>query len=181
MLRWYIFQSKTRKEDLLCEQLRLREIEIFFPILRVRPVNPRARKVKPYFPGYVFGRVDLESVGRSIMDWLPGAVGIVSFGGDPAAVPDELVSTLRQHVDLLNASNGKDAAKYRPGDVVAIQGGPFSGYEAIFDAQLPGRDRVEVLLKLIEGHQVRVELPANLITLKDGSPKPANPPARKRT
>ena len=181
MLRWYIFQSKTRKEDLLCEQLRLREIEIFFPTLHVRPVNPRARKVKPYFPGYVFGRVDLEELGRSIMTWLPGAVGIVSFGGDPAAVPDEMVTTLRHHVDVINASNGKDTEKYRPGDVVAIRGGPFSGYEAIFDVHLPGRDRVEVLLKLLQGHHIRVELPTDLITLKEDSSKPGDVSPNKRT
>jgi transcription antitermination factor NusG len=72
MLNWYLFQSKSRKEDHLCEQLRLRGIEIFFPSIRVKPVNPRSRKIKPYFPGYVFGRVDLSEVGRSILDWIPG-------------------------------------------------------------------------------------------------------------
>src|SRR5688572_9370356 len=122
-MNWYIFQSKARKEDLLCEQLRLREIEIFFPTLRVKPVNPRARKIKPYFPGYVFGRIDLAESGRSILEWIPGAVGIVSFGGDPAPVPDELVTTLRQHLAKVNESNGKGLEKYRPGDLVAIRGG----------------------------------------------------------
>jgi transcriptional antiterminator RfaH len=169
MLRWYIFQSKARKEELLREQLRLREIEHYYPCLRVRPVNPRSRKIRPYFPGYVFGRVDLEEMGRSILEWIPGAIGIVSFGGEPAPVPDELVSTLRRHLEAINASNGKGASRYRPGDVVAIQGGPFSGYEAIFDVQLPGRDRVEVLLKLLQGKRIRVELSSDLITLKNDS------------
>jgi transcription antitermination factor NusG len=180
MLHWYIFQSKARKEDLLCEQLNLRDIEIFFPRLHVRPVNPRARKVKPYFPGYVFGRVDLAEAGRSILDWIPGAVGIVSFGGDPAAVPDELVMALHQHLDMINASNGKDTDKYHPGDLVAIRGGPFSGYEAIFDVRLPGRDRVEVLLKLLQGNQIRVELPADLIELKEESSSSRDPSTDKR-
>jgi transcriptional antiterminator RfaH len=175
MLHWYIFQSKTRKEELLCEQLRLREIEIFYPTLHVRPVNPRSKKIRPYFPGYVFGRVDLDELGRSIVDWLPGAVGIVSFGGDPAQVPDELVTSLRQHLSRVNASNGKEIEKYQPGDVVAIRAGPFSGYEAIFDVRLPGRDRVEVLLKLLQGNQIRVELPAALISLKEESSKSRKP------
>lgn len=166
MLQWYIFQSKTRKEDLLCEQLRIREIEIFFPCLHVRPVNPRARKVKPYFPGYVFARVDLEDAGRSIVDWVPGAIGIVSFGGDPAPVPDHLVETLRQHIDTVNAAGSKTSETYQPGDMVSIQSGPFSGYEAIFDVHLPGRDRVEVLLSLLQGSQIRLELPAEFISSK---------------
>lgn len=168
MMNWYIFQSKTRKEDLLCEQLRIREIETFFPALQVQPVNPRSRKIRPYFPGYVFGRMDPDEVGRSILDWIPGAVGIVNFGGDPAPVPDHLVAALREHLELVNASSRKASAQYQSGDVVAIHGGPFSGYEAIFDVHLPGRDRVEVLLKMIQGYQIRVELPVKLIGLKDG-------------
>jgi transcriptional antiterminator RfaH len=167
MLEWYIFQSKSRKEDLLCEQLRLREIETFFPILRVKPVNPRARKVKPYFPGYVFGRVDLGEMGRSIVDWIPGAIGLVSFGGDPASVPDRVIVTLRDHVDRLNSANVKASTQYQPGDLVAIREGAFAGYEAIFDVHLPGRDRVEVLLKMLQGYHLRVELPADQIALKD--------------
>lgn len=167
MLTWYIFQSKTRKEDLLCEQLRIREIETYYPRLRVRPVNPRARKVKPYFPGYVFGRLDLDQVGRSVVDWIPGTLGLVSFGGDPASIPDHLISALRQHLDAINASNSPALFHYHPGDVVAIHGGPFSGYEAIFDVHLPGRDRVEVLLKMLQGYQIRVELPLDLISLRN--------------
>ena len=166
MIHWYIFQSKTRKEDLLCQQLWIRHIETFFPCLHVQPVNPRARRIRPYFPGYVFGRLDLDAVGRSLLEWMPGAVGIVNFGGDPASVPDHLVAALRGHLDLVNASSRKAFATYHPGDVVSIQAGPFSGYEAIFDVHLPGRDRVEVLLKMIQGYQLRVELPLNLIGLK---------------
>ncbi len=169
MLNWYIFQSKTRKEDLLCEQLRIREIETFFPRVYVQPVNPRARKVRPYFPGYVFGRIDLDEVGRSIVDWIPGALGIVNFGGEPATVPDHLVVSLQQHLQTINASNSKPSVKYQPGDLVAIHGGPFSGYEAIFDVQLPGRNRVEVLLKMLQGYQIRVELPVELITMRAAS------------
>jgi len=166
-MHWYIFQSKTRKEELLCEQLRLRGIETFFPNLYVRPVSPRARKAIPYFPGYVFGHVDLEEAGRSFLDWIPGAIRIVSYGGDPAPVQDHFVDTLRRHLEIINASHRNVFDPYQPGDVVAIKGGPFLGFEAIFNARLPGRDRVEVLLKMFQGHQIRVELPIELISLRD--------------
>lgn len=147
----------------------MRGIEIFYPRLRVQPVNPRARKVKPYFPGYVFGQLDLEQVGRSVVDWIPGALGLVNFGGEPAIVPEHVVNTIRQHVDAINAANNPDSLRYRPGDTVAIHAGPFSGYEAIFDVHLPGRDRAEVLLKMLQGYHLRVELPLNFISLKTAS------------
>jgi transcription elongation factor/antiterminator RfaH len=157
MLNWYVFQSKTRKEQFLCEQLHMRQVETFFPCVRVNPVKSPNQKLQPYFPGYVFGRVDLEAIGRSALNWLPGLIRIVNFGGDPVSVQDYMIHVIGQHVDTLNRS--VDASRtFRQGDAVKIQGGPFAGYEAIFNAHLPGRDRAEVLLKMLEGSQLRVEL-----------------------
>lgn len=169
MLKWYVFQSKFRKESLVCQQLGIRKLESFFPCLYVQPANPRSSRTQPYFPGYVFGRLDLEQVGTSIVTWIPGAVGIVSFGGEPVAVPDTLITMLQQHLETINASKRHISERFQLGDVVAIQGGPFAGYEAIFNSHLPGRDRVEVLLKLLQGAQIRVELPMKQITLKTPS------------
>ena len=169
MIHWYAFQSKTRKEQLLCEQLRVRQIETFFPCIRLKPVNPRARRIKPYFPGYVFGRVDLQTTGRLDLDWLPGAVGIVDFGGEPVSVPDHFINALRQHLEKINVAENGTQQKFHRGDVITIHGGPFNGYEAIFNARLPGRDRVEVLLKMLHGSHLRVELSIEQIALRKSS------------
>ena len=77
-IHWYVLRSKPNKEKLLWEQLNIREVETFYPQIRVQTVNPRARQVKAYFPGYVFVRVDLDEVGLSILQWMPGAIGFVS-------------------------------------------------------------------------------------------------------
>jgi transcriptional antiterminator RfaH len=37
----------------------------------VRPVNPRARKTRPYFPGYLFVQADLAAVGLVEFRWMP--------------------------------------------------------------------------------------------------------------
>jgi transcription antitermination factor NusG len=169
MKQWYAIQSKTRKEDLLCEQLRLREVETYYPWIRVQPVNPRSRKIKPYFPGYVFGRVDLDQFGQSLLEWIPGAIGMVNFGGEPAPVPDHFVNALQQHLEILNASAHQMLEKFQTGDIVTIHWGPFAGYEAVFDSSLPGRDRVKVMLKMLESYQLHVELPTDQITLKEAT------------
>jgi transcriptional antiterminator RfaH len=158
MLNWYVFQSKARKERLLCEQLHLRNIETFFPCIRAQHTKPSGQKWQPYFPGYVFGHIDLDSFGRSALDWVPGAVRIVSFGGEPVSVQDYLIQVLRQHVDAINSMVTETTITFQPGDIVRIQQGPFAGYEGIFNAHLPGRDRAEVLLRMLEGFQLRVEL-----------------------
>jgi transcriptional antiterminator RfaH len=159
MLNWYVFQSKTRKERFLCEQLHMRHIETFLPCIRTEPAKSTNQKLQPYFPGYVFGRVDLEAIGRSALNWLPGLIRIVNFGGDPVSVQDYLIHVIRQHVDESNRLTTQLANTFQPGDAVMIQGGPFAGYEGIFNTHLPGRERAEVLLKMLEGSQLRVELP----------------------
>jgi len=164
--QWYAMHSKPRKEDLLWEQLRIREIEAYHPRIRTQPVNPRARQVKPYFPGYVFVRVDLEQVNWSSLHWMPGATGLVSFGGEPASVPETMIQTIRHRVEEINTNGGEQLEGLKAGDPVVIQGGAFDGYEAIFDARVSGNERVRVLLTLLQAQQKRLELPARQIKKK---------------
>lgn len=155
---WYVLQSKPRKEEFLCSQLLAHHLEAFFPHICVHPVNPRMRKVKPYFPGYVFVYANLKQTSLFTLQWMPGARGIVAFDGEPADVPECLVSQIRQHVEQINTSGGNSIQSMATGEIVAICDGPFTGYEAIFDAHIPGTKRVRVLLKLLENRQVPLEL-----------------------
>jgi transcriptional antiterminator RfaH len=159
-MHWYALRSKPNKEFSLWRELSARGAECFYPHLHVRPVNPRSRKIRPYFPGYLFLQVDLKETGPSAFQWMPFSSGFVSFDGVPAAVPHNLIQAIRRHVEEINAANDRELPDLRHGEQVVIDGGLFSGYEALFDAHLPGRDRVRVLLKLLEARQVNIELPA---------------------
>ena len=124
--RWYALRSKPRNEALLWEQLLIREMETFYPRVRVQTVNPRARKARPYFPGYVFVRADLGRVNLSSLQWMPGALGLVSFGGHPAPawVPDELIAAIRRRVDGVNQAGGELLDGLQPGENRRHPGGP---------------------------------------------------------
>ncbi len=164
---WYALRTKPRKEDVVWRQVLGHEFEAFYPRLRVTPVNPRSRKLRPYFPGYLFVKADLETSGLSVFQWMPHAIGLVSYGGEPAAVPDHLIEAIRKRVEEINAAGGELFDGLQPGDVVRIDEGPFRGYEAIFDARLPGSERVRVLLELLGSQrQVPVELDAGYIHKK---------------
>ncbi len=141
-------------------QVRARGYELFFPRIRVYPVNPRSKKFQPYFPGYLFIRTDLETVGVSEFQWMPHTLGLVSFGGEPAVVPENLIDILRKRVGEIAEMGGELFDGLKPGDVVSIKDGPFYGYEAIFDARIPGSERVRVLLEFL-GSQRRVPLELN--------------------
>jgi transcriptional antiterminator RfaH len=155
---WYAMRSKPNKEDFLAGQLDSYGIELYYPRLRVKPANPRARKIVPYFPGYLFVHVDLDVINISTLRWMPGASGVVSFDGDPASVPDLLIDTLQKQVETLNVPSRISLQEFKRGDLVKVQSGPFAGYEAIFDERLPGRDRVRVLLGYLQKRQIPLEL-----------------------
>jgi transcriptional antiterminator RfaH len=165
--RWYVLRSKPRKEDLVWHQLLIREIECYYPQLRVNPVNPRAKKVKPYFPGYIFIQVDLDDIGISSLRWMPHTLGLVSFGGEPAIVPDNLIFEVKKRVDRIKELGGEVFDGLKKGDRIKIHSGIFSGYEAIFDHKIPGKERVRVLLNFLENpRKIPVELKTSQIRKK---------------
>ena len=151
---------------MLAEQLEIRRIETFAPRIRVQVANPRARKVRSYFPGYIFIRADLEKLGLSVLQYVPGSAGLIAFGGEPAFVPDGLIHSIRQRVEEINSSGGELFDVLRAGETVLVHSGPFAGYEAIFDLRLPGTERVRVLLKLLRNRNMPVELPAGYVRPK---------------
>ncbi len=163
---WYVLRTKPLKEEFLRDQLDLQGIEVYCPRIRVHVVNPRARKVKPYFPGYLFAHVDLNEISPSTLQWMPGAGGLVSFGGEPAFVPDSLIQVLCQRVDVIEKAGGEQLVSLKQGDTVVIKDGPFAGYDAIFDTSISGSERVRVLLKLLRSRQIAVELPTGQIERK---------------
>jgi len=162
-LQWYALRSKPNKEEALWHEVSARDYECFFPRIKVQPVNPRSRKVRPYFPGYMFVQIDLQTVGFSGLAWIPHSVGLVSFDSQPSPVPEELIHALQHRVEQVNASGGELFNGLKSGEVVYVSSGPFAGYEAIFDVRLPGSERVRVLLKLISKQQVPLVLPAGHI------------------
>jgi transcription antitermination factor NusG len=164
--QWYTLRSKPRKEEVLWKQLRSQEFEVFFPRLKVHPVNPRSRKLKPYFPGYMFVHANLEEVGLSTFKWMPHAIGLVSFDGDPATVPENLIHAIRKRVDQIAAAGGEIFDGLKQGDEVRINDGPFVGYEAIFDTRLPGSERVRVLIQMLNDRRLTVEMNAGQIQRK---------------
>jgi len=166
-VNWYALRSKARKEEVVWRQVRTAGYDVFYPRIKVQPVNPRARKLKAYFPGYMFVRVDIEHVGISAFQWMPHAMGLVCFGDEPAIVPDNLIHAIRKRVDEISAAGGELFVGLNPGDTIVISDGPFAGYEAIFDARLPGSERVRVLLQLLNSQrQIPVELKAGQIKQK---------------
>jgi transcription antitermination factor NusG len=114
----------------------------------------------------MFVSVDIEVVGLSTFQWMPHAIGLVSFDGEPASVPENFIYAIRKRVEEIAAAGGELFDGLKQGDPVKISSGPFSGYEALFDTRLPGSERVRVLLKMLSDRRIPIELNAGQIERK---------------
>jgi transcriptional antiterminator RfaH len=174
---WYALHVKPHKEravyNLLLAQEGVQDIHapangptktvVFFPSVRVKPVNPRSARVRPYFPGYMFIHANLEAIGANAFSWIPGTKGLVSFGEAPAEVPEQLINELQSRMVEIEEAGGMVFDSLQRGDRVRIISGPLIGYEAIFDMRLPGQQRVQVLLAFLSNHPQRLKLNADAI------------------
>ena len=149
---WYALRTKPHKEVAVQRQLLTDHVTVFFPQVHVKPVNPRAARIRPYFPGYLFVQADLLELGQNAFAWTPGTYGLVTFGNIPAVVPDSFIYELRKRIRWIEKNGGLRASKFKSGDRVRVTDGPFSGYEGIFDFYLPETERVQVLLAFLSQH-----------------------------
>jgi transcription elongation factor/antiterminator RfaH len=150
MEHWYALQAKPHREFVVHRSLgQVEGVRTYLPVLHVEPVNPRARKVRPFFPGYLFVQADLEQVGLSTICWLPGVARVVGCGDQPVAIPDHIVEEIRRRVAEVQEQNPLGEEVFRPGDRVRITKGPFEGYEGMFDGRLNGRMRARILVEFL--------------------------------
>jgi transcription elongation factor/antiterminator RfaH len=159
---WYVLYTKPKKENLVFSYLKSQGFEVFYPTVKVKPVNPRASKIHPLFPRYMFVCADLAEVGISALQWIPNVIGLVHFGGHPAVLPDNVVHEVRQQVAKLHEKGGMTPDGLKRGDPVRITQGPLAGYGALFDVRLSGTQRVQILLNMV-GRPMKVQVDANTI------------------
>lgn len=157
MEHWYALHAKPHRERQVAEQLRQRNLEVYLPLVRVNPVNPRASRQRPFFPCYLFVKADPQSSDASALKWTPGLRRLVEFDGQPALVPELFIRELQRRLSQIQAAGGLALVGLDSGDPVRIVAGPFAGYEAVFDSRLPGSERVRVMLEWIAYSQRRNE------------------------
>lgn len=153
MLNWHVVHVKPHKERQVMFHLRQHQVENYLPLIHVNPVNPRAAKVRPLFPCYIFVKFDPEATGLGVLQWTPGVRRLLEFGGQLAVIPDSALIEIQRRVGEITASGGLALDGLKQGEPVRIVNGPFEGYEAIFDSRLPGTERVRVLLEWIQQNQ----------------------------
>lgn len=146
---WYAVATKPRQEDLVCKMYTICDIEHFLPRISVPkdPSMPGNRVVKPMFPGYLFVNADPDSAEWARVNYCPGVKGVVSFGGVPAIVPDDVVSELRARATGGGAIDV--TLPFAEGEAVVIRRGPLQGLTAVFGGYVSDNGRVKLLMELL--------------------------------
>ncbi len=127
--RWFAAYTSARHEKTVAQQLTGREIEHFLPLYEsLRQWKDRRIRLElPLFPGYVFVRIPIQESLRVLR--IQGVVRLVGFGGNPTALADSEIESIRnglaQHLQL-------EPHRYlKAGRRVRIRRGPLEGLEGI--------------------------------------------------
>lgn len=154
-----VLQSKRHRERAVQVQLARDGIPTYLPLLRQWPRPAVGADVGPMFPGYLFCQPGADRL--SAVASCSGAIRLVQFGDGPARVGAEVIAYLR-------AQAGADGIiqidPVLAGRQVTITDGPLRGLPAVVERRLTARQRVLVLLDLLQ-RRTRVEVPERWLRL----------------
>lgn len=153
--RWYAIHTHLHQEPRAEANLRAWDVETFYPKVREQRRNQFSGAItyltKPFFPRYLFVKFDVDQLLHKV--WFTrGVHSVVSFGGTPSPVEDEVIEFVQRRAD----DNGfvKLSDELKPGDKVVMKGGMLDSLIGVFEREMNDSERVMILLQTInyQGH-----------------------------
>ncbi len=155
MDRWYAVFTKPRQEHVAEEHLERQAFTVWLPRLE-HSVRHRGRwvdRIEPLFPRYLFLQADAADQDLSTIRSTRGVTGLVRQGIEPAVVPEQVISFLRETADPESGLHHIGSpARFKRGDRVRVIEGPFEGLEGVLLKE-KGEERVLVLLAILGGER----------------------------
>jgi transcription antitermination factor NusG len=105
MEQWYTLYTKPNSEYQVANTLERQGIHTYLPELESPKTQHKSGR-KPFFPCYLFTRIDFTKVGLSRLQWTPGLRRVVAFDDQPVPLPDEVINLIRRKLGELNAAGG---------------------------------------------------------------------------
>lgn len=140
---WYALYTCARHEKRVADQIERRNFSCFLPLYRsVRRWKDRRKELElALFPSYVFVRMELAK--RLQVLQLPGVVRLVSFNGQPVALPANEIEALQER---LSGDVKVEPHPYlRAGRRVRVRNGAMQGLEGIVVRR---KDRCRVIFSI---------------------------------
>jgi transcriptional antiterminator RfaH len=159
--RWYAVKCQPNREAVAAAHLGNQYFQFFLP--RGQRLRRHARKVDlvmaPFFPGYLFIRLDLTLDRWRSVNSTYGVSNLVMQGAAPAAVPPGTIEKLKSRCDSRGVIYLD--TKLRLGQPVRILAGAIADFVGEFKSQ-EAVDRVRLLLTIL-GKSTFIVLPRNSI------------------
>jgi transcriptional antiterminator RfaH len=152
---WYVLRTQPHRERVAQQCLVERHVTSYLPLILQWPRPAAGNATRPMFPGYLFVRTALAEQSMRI-ERTPGVKAFVRFGADPAAVDEEVIAVLRSR-ESPDGLIRYDQHVQEDSEVRVVRG-PFCGLTAIVEQRLPARERIRVLMHILQ-RTTRVELP----------------------
>ena len=158
---WYALYTRARHEKKVDRLLRLRDFEVFLPLVpRQRQWHDRKKVVDwPLFPGYVFARFGLAATAQVL--GTPGVATVVRQDGAPAPIPDAEIENIRRLAALVPEieSLPEPTPMVRRGQFVHITRGAFKGvHGVVVQHRGGGKVLIQIGLEVIaQGIKIEIE------------------------
>ena len=155
MSAWYLLHCKGKQEERAQQNIENQGYTTCLPQIKRQKIvqGKRVERIEPLFPNYIFIPLDSNTANFNALRSTRGVNGFVRFGGMPATVPSEVMTTL-----LALEQNSENQHIVQPtfssGEKVTITEGPFAGLQAIYNMP-KGEERCLIFLDML-GQQQRI-------------------------
>lgn len=150
---WYLVYTKPKNEEIVAFTLQSKGYKVLNTTLKERKYKRGKIKevLSPLFPCYIFVKFD-STIDHKFIKYTRGVRKVVGGDNTPTIVPEEIISSIRsrenQGVITIRPP------KFEQGEEVLIKDGPFKNYEAIFQEELKGIERVCIMLKAVNARMI---------------------------
>lgn len=154
---WYAIHTHLKQEKRVESNLRAWNVETFYPKTKERVLNQfsgaATYRIKSLFPRYLFACFRADQLLHNVR-FTRGVQSVVSFGGIPIPVDDEIIEFFQLQTD----DDGliQIVEQFKPGDKVVMKSGILNNLVGIFEREMNDSERVVILLATInyQGHVI---------------------------
>jgi transcription elongation factor/antiterminator RfaH len=161
-VRWYAVYTQPNREIRAKNQLENQSYEVFLPrrLKTVRHARKLTNVAAPFFPRYLFIRLDLTRHRWRSVNGTFGVTSLIMQGEVPHPVPPGVVEAMTAAVDASGFLCLEESLKV--GSQVRLAAGPFADQLGTLD-RLDDSGRVRVLLEIM-GATVPVQVERKFVT-----------------
>ena len=142
MLRWYVINTKPKKESQVERLFQEGGFTIYCPKYL------HERRVGPFFPGYAFLLFEFPEQ-YQMVKYTRGVKRVVGNDAGPTPIPEEVVAGIRAREReglVVFERYGEEPAV---GDEIEVVEGPLKGLKGIFRKEVGPNERVMILLNYV--------------------------------